>query len=271
MPNVTVSTSHTTQDFKTWDTKSSDTFVVENPSKASERWRFGLSGLEPGCCTEMKASGDALDARYCTFAEKPKASSDGSRVTRIAIAGCDRFDTAYDDDMQVYAAIADLRPDLLLHLGDMHYRDIGSTEHPMAGSSRSLDLIGSAIEQVLSRPSRQALLRSVPMAYVYNDHDSGFNNADSRNYLRDDVGKVYRAVVPHYPLSANSTASGPVFQALTVHGVRVLLLDVNYDSEPWAERRISEAQMAWLRKELSLSSRQRWKLVVLATIEPLVA
>ena len=105
----------------------------------------------------------------------------------------------------------------------------------------------------LTAPAQAELYRSTPVAYVWDDHDYGPNDADSTSPARVAAHDAYRRYVPHYPLAGQPET--PINQAFTIGRVRFLLTDSRSDrtpgSTPEAERSMLGAgQRAWLEREL---------------------
>ncbi len=94
----------------------------------------------------------------------------------------------------IFTEIKDLEPDLLLHIGDMHYLDIRTDDLPKTRRG----LVASA-----AATSQFELYRSVGMAYIYDDHDSGPNDnamEDSgfATFMANSITAVTQ-MFPHYP------------------------------------------------------------------------
>lgn len=69
------------------------------------------------------------------------------------------------------------------------------------------------------------MFRSVPVAYMWDDHDFGPNNSGG-TFVGKEVARIaYQQFVPHYPLQAG-TGNVPLQQAFTIGRVRFLLTDL---------------------------------------------
>jgi phosphodiesterase/alkaline phosphatase D-like protein len=141
----------------------------------------------------------------------------------------------------VFDAIRAEQPLLHLALGDMHYENIESTD-----PARWIDAWGRA----LTTPAQSALARSVPMAYVWDDHDYGPNDAGATAVGRSAAREAYRRAAPHYDLAAGDH---PINQAFSIGRVRFVLTDAR--SERTGSTVLGEAQLAWLFDELASASR----------------
>jgi alkaline phosphatase D len=201
---------------------------------------FGLTGLEPATAYEYRVEpqgGAPMRGRFRTFGEGPWNF-------RIAFSACADTGSA----STVFDAIRDARPDLFIHMGDIHYEDIGRND---AGRFRS------AFDAVMASLTQGRLYRSLPIAYMWDDHDFGPNGADSSSASRPAALAVYREFVPHYPLTG--AGSPGIHQAFTMGRVRVIMTDQRSQrTSSWrtpADRTmLGAAQLQWLKDELTAAS-----------------
>ena len=149
----------------------------------------------------------------------------------------------------VFDAIREARPDLYLITGEPFYANI-ATDDPEA--------FRDAYDESLRQPAAGALYRSAPVAYTWDDHDFGGNNADSRSASREAAQLVYRELVPHYPL-ASGAGPRPIHHAFSIGHVRFLITDSR--SARTSETMLGEAQRRWLMREL-LAARDSHALAV---------
>lgn len=159
----------------------------------------------------------------------------GPSDLRIAVASCARVGSSG----QVFDAIRATDPDLYLITGDIHYGDLAEDD---IGAYRSL------LRRVLTSPAQAALYREVPVAYVWDDHDYGPNDADSTSISRGAAWTGYRELVPNV-----AADSGPINQAFTVGRARVVMTDTR--SARTSGTMLGDAQRRWLVDELRRSSR----------------
>ncbi|MGH8975165.1 MAG: alkaline phosphatase D family protein, partial [Acidimicrobiia bacterium] len=164
--------------------------------------------------------------RLSTFPEGPASFT-------LAVASCARTGS----DGVVFDAIRRLDPLLYLVTGDLHYQNIGSRDPD--------DFLG-AYHTVLTAPAQAALYRTVPVDYVWDDHDYGPNDADAAAPSRAAARRAYRQAVPHPPLPAGP--GGAIYHAFTVGRVRVVVTDTR--SERTADTMLGAAQREWLLGEL---------------------
>ncbi len=195
--------------------------------------RMRVDGLSPATryryAVEVDGRADRSRGRgrLSTFPEGPASFT-------LAVASCARTGS----DGVVFDAIRRLDPLLYLMTGDLHYRNIASRDPD--------DFLG-AYSQVLTAPAQAALYRSVPVDYVWDDHDYGPNDADAASPSRAAARRAYRQAVPSPPLPAGP--GGAIYHAFTVGRVRVVVTDTR--SERTADTMLGTAQREWLLSELS--------------------
>jgi hypothetical protein len=165
----------------------------------------------------------------------------------------------------VFDTIREQDPLFFLSLGDFFYGDIAVSD-----PNRFRD----AFTSQLNAPAQNALYRSAPIAYVWDDHDFGPNNSDGTSPSRPAAQAVYRQVVPHYPLPAPDDAA--IYQAFTVGRVRFILTD-NYsyrspDDAPDGPDKtlLGDEQQAWLEQEL-LDANGTYPVIVWGNSQPWIA
>jgi len=200
--------------------------------------RFNISDLRPG--TEyhyaVEADGEVDLVRAGRFATAPQ----GAHSFTVAFASCMRVGT----NGAVFDAIRELNPDMMLFLGDFHYANIEENDPGKFRDVMDVQLTGAALS---------ALFRSLPIAYVWDDHDYGANNADSTTASRPAAMEVYREYVPHYPLAGEES---PIYQAFTIGRVRFILTDHRSARTPSPEpdtagkTMLGAEQKAWFKQQL---------------------
>lgn len=124
---------------------------------------------------------------------------------------------------------------LMLHIGDLHYGDIGQNDP---------SLFEQAIRNVITTYDASALFRTVPVAYCWDDHDYGANNSNSDSPSRSAALQAYNAMVP------SPSEHGLVYHAFTVARVRIIMTDLRSEAEPARGVAMSESQLNFLLGEL---------------------
>jgi phosphodiesterase/alkaline phosphatase D-like protein len=185
-----------------------------------------------------------IDASTCeegAFTTLPTTAGNAADFT-IALAG----DAASGSNASAFDAIRASSPLFFIHLGDLHYDDIGTN---------SQTLFHAAYDEVF-RSSRQArLYREVPTVYVWDDHDYGANNSDGTSASKPAAAAVYRSRVPHYPLEE---ATG-IYHSFDVGRVRFIVTDQrsaaspNSDTDNSSKTMLGATQKAWFKNLLQNS------------------
>ena len=201
---------------------------------------FVLEGLEPATRYRYRADVDGGAALTGTF----RTFGDGPWSFRLAFASCAETGSA----SSVFDAIRTAQPDLFIHMGDFHYEDIAVAD---------VERFRRAFDAVMASPTQSRFYRSVPIAYMWDDHDYGGNNSDGSSASRPAALAVYRQFVPHYPLDAGAGAA--IHQAFTVGRVRVIMTDER--SRRTSDRSASStasmlgaSQLQWLKAQLSAAA-----------------
>jgi hypothetical protein len=223
-------------------------------------WRFEIETLAPEAEVQLTVlvDGVADEDKRASFRTAPE----GAASFTVAFGSCARLGSSGS----VFDAIRDSAPDLMVITGDWFYADIPGPD---------LNAFRSAYDTTLTSPAQAALYRSVPIAYVWDDHDFGPNDANGTSASRPAAQRVYRDRVPSYPLGSAS-ADGPIFQAFSWGRVRFVLTDGRSARDPQSvpdgpeKTMLGEEQRAWLEAELVQSARAH-ALVVLVTSVPWIA
>jgi alkaline phosphatase D len=161
----------------------------------------------------------------------------------------------------VFDTIREQQPDVFVHLGDFHYENIGSDDP---------DAFREAYGRVLASPTQSQLYRSVPIDYVWDDHDWGPNDSDRTNPARRSAHRVYRETVPHYDVDGDES---PLYHAFTLGRARFIVLDTRSARDPRRSARpsmLGPKQKQWLFDQLADASK-KFPLVFLAQSVPWIA
>ena len=204
----------------------------------------GLATLTHHTCT-LEVDGKSVSyppAMLRTFPTPGNAAS-----FSFAFGSCARTGSEHP----VFETIRKRDPAFFLHLGDMHYENI-SRDDPQ--------YFRAAWDTVLASVTQGALYRSVPLAYVWDDHDFGPNDADGRTPSRAAARRVYREYAPHYALSAGE-GDAAIYQAFSIGRARFIMTDLRSERSPKkmpagaGKTMLGAAQKEWFKRELAESSR----------------
>ena len=185
---------------------------------------------------------------------------DGAASYTVAVGSCARVGS----NGAVFDTIRELDPLLYLVTGDLHYGDNGVND---------IERYREVLDLTLTRPAQAALYRSTPIAYVWDDHDYGPNDADGNSPSRQAAMASYREYVPSYRLGGVDSA---VYQAFTIGRVRFVLTDarsarnLDFDEERSVRSMLGAEQKAWFKDEIVEAS-QSHELVVWVNPVPWIA
>jgi phosphodiesterase/alkaline phosphatase D-like protein len=212
---------------------------------------FTVDGLTPNTHYYYAIeAGGRLDlvrqGQFTSFPSDPASFS-------FAFASCARTGS----NGQVFDAIREAAPLFYMNVGDIHYTYL-DTDNP--GRFRE------QLDEVLTRPAQAALYRSLPIGYVWDDHDYGPNDGDRTSPTRDAARQVYQHYVPHYPLAAGE-GDVPIYQSFTAGRVRFILTDTRSERDPDAsiddasKSMLGDAQKEWFKQQL-LEANGRYPVIV---------
>lgn len=196
---------------------------------------LSVTNLQPGTRYRYAIEVDGkLDTarvgRLTTFPEGPASLT-------IAVSSCARTGS----NGRVFDAIARSAPDLYVITGDFHYQNIERNE---------IRLYQGAYDAQLQQPAQTALYANAPIAYVWDDHDFGPNDAVAATPSAPAARSAYEMFVPHYPLSGRT-----IHQAFTMGTVRFVVTDTRSARDPAAGTMLGHEQLDWLLTELLDASR----------------
>ncbi|MBI5691400.1 MAG: alkaline phosphatase D family protein [Verrucomicrobia bacterium] len=183
----------------------------------------------------------------------------GRASFRVAFASCGDFRAA---NQTAFPAIVAEKPLLFIHTGDLHYSDTNSTV---------ADEYRYNYDNVLDHRAQAQLFRSMPVVYMWDDHDFSGNDSDTNALGRDVARAVYRERVPHYPLGATG---GTVGQAFTVGRVRFVMTDLRSAAstptlrDSASKTKMGSAQKAWFKQELINARDNGFPLIVWVCPDP---
>ena len=214
-----------------------------------------LEHLAPGVVyrTHFEIRGDTLRGASFRTPEVGPFSYD------VALGAC----AMTGSEHPVFDAVREAEPLFFLHLGDLHYENI---------AANGPALFREAFGRVLRSRRQAELYRSTPIAYVWDDHDFGPNDADRTSPGREAARRVYRELVPHYPLPAGP-GDAPIYQAFSVGRVRFILTDLRSERDPKGHGTMAERSMLgaeqkdWFKREL-LAARDRYPVIAWVSTVP---
>ncbi len=206
-------------------------------------YRFVIDGLQAETRYSYAVEVDgvidrAISGTFATFAPS-------TRDLVVAFASCARNGS----NGAVFDTIRRLEPDLFINTGDLFYGDV---------LENSLTAFADLYDLTLSQPGQSALYRSVPIAYTWDDHDFGPNDAASTSPSRQAALLSYREHVPHYEFALEGP-DAPIAQAFTIGRIRFILTDTrsmrDFKSTPDGPDKtmLGPEQLAWFLEEITTS------------------
>lgn len=212
-----------------------------------------IDGLEPATQYQYAVEIDGVIDEVRTG--RVRTFPDGASSFTVAVSAGARTNS----NGSVFDTIRDIDPDLYINTGDLHYRNI---------ADNSISQFRSAFAQVHDSPAQSALYRSAPIAYVWDDHDYGANDADASSTSRPAAWAAYRSHVPHYELPSGD--QGPINQAFTIGRVRFILTDSRSQRQSGDATMLGEIQLQWFFDEI-LAARDTHALTVWVSSVPWIA
>jgi len=152
-----------------------------------------------------------------------------------------------------YLPMMDFYPQLFLHLGDLHYGDINSTQVE--------DHLRAYLTRFLMGKKEQAFCQRVPMDYIWDDHDYCGNNSAGPSACGNAARDAYLGAFPGYAPYRQAAGLAHSFQ----NGrVRFIVLDLR--SERTDSTIMSREQMNWLKEELRYAHRNNQLALILSSV-----
>lgn len=204
---------------------------------------YKAAGLKPGVRYLFGFKTDDVIGSVITFPE----AEDCDEVL-LAVGSCQYFKGIFST-LKAWQQIAKLpkgtssRAVLMVHGGDLHYKNIAENRP---------DKYFEATSDVVRNDKISDVFRSLPIAYMYDDHDSGGDNASGDSKSVPAVLDNYRRMVPH-PVAKNTTfpeGKPPSYHAFTVGPVRFILTDLRTESSRADARLMNDKQLTWFLSEL---------------------
>jgi hypothetical protein len=211
-------------------------------------YRFELRALEPGASYDYQVEVDGLlDVGHKGgFTTWPTGTFDFT----VAFAGC----ASTGSNGVVFDVINAAQPDLYINTGDFFYEDIADS---------ALDSFTTAFGASLAAPAQAALYQTVPIAYVWDDHDYGPNDSGATSPSRAAALASYRTFVPHYPFALGGP-DAPIAQAFTIGPVRFIITDTRSGRTDTTV--LGMEQLEWFLDELETSSRSHAVVVWVSSV-----
>ncbi len=193
-----------------------------------------ISGLQPNTVYkysfEIDGTADKKEDHQGSF----QTFSEGAFSFKFVAGSCNFF-----PNNRVYDIMRNQDPLFLLMPGDLHYAN---------PSSSDVDPHRTAYEEkVLQQPREAKFLQSIPIAYVWDDHDFCGDNNDGSTGCGLAAYTAYKEYVPYYPFGAPE-GSNAIYQSFKVGRVRFIMTDLR--SERKMGDIMSVQQKNWFKNEV---------------------
>jgi hypothetical protein len=148
------------------------------------------------------------------------------------------------------------RPRIFVVTGDLHYENI---------TSRRAERFLEAYDAVHSSHALRRLYGSMPMAYVWDDHDFGDNDSDHSSPSKQAAQTAYRRAVPSY---LDAERAGAIHQEFTIGRVRVVITDARSERGETPDHLLNPDTEDWL---IDCIIDQRWPVVIWVSPTPWIS
>ncbi len=207
---------------------------------------FEIDGLEPNSTYFYRFIADGSVSKYQrnrlpdSFDTRPV---DDSSI-RFCFGSCARVQAA--EDQPIWKVVEDLQPDLFIWVGDNIY-----------GDSLDPDILAEEYRRQRDVASARRFQASVTQLATWDDHDSGLNDHDRTNPVKDLALGVFEQ---YWPNPAFGTPDTPgVFFKHSQGDVDFFFVDVRYHRDPnktpvsEEKTMLGKAQFDWLLAQLENS------------------
>jgi len=218
--------------------------VESGPEKTA---KIKLSRLTPDTEYFYKVR---VDGSEDDFVGRLKTFPAGASDFRFTFGSC----SSTGSTSKIFDIIREENPLFHLITGDFHYEDIAVNDP---------ELFKQAYQDNFDSPKWDALLKQMPIAYIWDDHDYGPNNSDKTSPSREAARLAYREWVPHY----ETPNKGPIYQSFDVGRATIILLDLRSERDPRnkvdnsSKSMMGAKQKSWFKNEL-LKAKNRLVIVV---------
>jgi alkaline phosphatase D len=227
--------------------------------------RLDLSGLTPlntyHYAVELGGipvtSGD-LKGKFTTHPVSGPASF------KFSFASCGDY---ANTSQYAYESIVNENPLFFIHMGDMNYDDINSTD-PATYRNTYTNLI--------TQGQLRRVCRAMGMNYIWDDHDYAGNDSNKNNIGRSASRQVYRERFPHYPLPAGGPDAA-IYQTYKVGRVQFILSDLRSERDPVSntdnasKSHMGAVQKQWFKDQLIAARNAETPLVVWLSSVPFIS
>ena len=191
----------------------------------------------------------------------------GLNYNKLTFGSCFRHQIQYKDS-EILRRIIQEKAGTYAWLGDFAYLDIIHTWPKVHFEYNSLEVIKQKFKDSYEDPEYVPLRTGgTKIVGVWDDHDSGINNSDQTNHLKEEIRQMFLDHVDEPKNSPRRTQKGGMYGSYYLDlakQIKLILLDNRYSrdgpqdkSKPQSEKCVFGAeQLAWLQKEVEGSTAQ---------------
>ena len=173
-----------------------------------------ITGLSPNTRYYYSINVNGTRAHTAPFPEFKTFPAEGVDTEVVIAAGSCQISPT---EPVIFASIAAEAPTVFIHSGDFHYADVTT----VAGQRSNYQ--AQYASDFLSK-----IVRRMPRAHIWSDHDYGWNNADGGLVNKANSLQVFKEYIPTYPLA---NPSNGVWQSFNVANGEVFMLDTRYNRQ----------------------------------------
>ncbi|MGE4130069.1 MAG: alkaline phosphatase D family protein [Bdellovibrionales bacterium] len=175
---------------------------------------------------------------------------------RLALVSCMDDDARFDSiQAQMWSDLAEMKPDLIVMLGDNVYVDrVGTVKRPVTHPSQ----IWERYAQLRSRLKVYRLETLIPVIATWDDHDYGVNDGDRTFPFKTESREIFLSFFPQKKSSPGFERGPGVASWVTLFGGNMALLDDRFFRSPDLldspdQTHFGVEQEKWLNQKLALS------------------
>lgn len=174
-----------------------------------------------------------------------RTAGSGRYSFRFAVGGCENNTLGSPVSNPIWGVAAAGDPDFFLHLGDLHYQNIG---YPDPNAFLAM------YDTVFAETTHREFFSQVPLVYLWDDHDTGPDGADRTNPAKSAAQSAYRTAIPSHPLPAGD--EGPIYRSFRWGRCQFIVTDNRSEmsrvdaTDNVNKTVLGDSQKAWFKQEV---------------------
>jgi hypothetical protein len=239
--------------------------TVTSQAAGGNAVRLDLSGLTP--LTTYHYAVELGGAPQTTGDLKGKFTTHpapGPASFKFSFGSCGDY---RDGSQFAYESIVNENPLFFIHMGDMNYDDVNST---------NVANYRTTYTNQITQGQLRRICRAMGMSYMWDDHDYSGNDSNKNNTGRTASRQVYRERFPHYPLPAGGPDAA-IHQSYKVGRVQFILSDLRSERDPIgntdnaSKSIMGAAQKQWFKDQLVAARDAETPLIVWLSSVPFIS